>query len=174
MKLTRLFSPLILGIVLLSPTVSRATTVESQTLETLVSRAGLIVEGTVLASRTYWSSDGRLILTTTTIEVSESIKGSARPTVDVTTMGGRVGKTVLYLAGTPAFRVGENAIVFIEPSAGYLTVFGMGQGKFTVTNGQVSNSVAELSTPTGQPFAVSKVSVQSFKSEIRSILERLR
>jgi hypothetical protein len=154
--------------------VSEATTVEGQTLDSLVSRSSLIVEGTVVGVRTDWSADRRLILTTTTLQVGESIKGRAPRTVDITTIGGRIGRTTMHVAGMPVFRTGENAIVFIEPSKGYLTVFGLAQGKFTVTNGLVWNSVADLSTPAGQPLSVEKIPIQSFKSKIYSILERSR
>jgi hypothetical protein len=151
-----------------------ATTVERHTLDSMVSRSSLIVEGTVVGTRTHWSADGKLILTTTTLSVGESIKGRAPRTLDITTVGGQIGKTIFYVAGMPAFRPGESTIVFLEPSAGYLTVFGLGQGKFTILSGQVSNSVAELSTPGGKPFSVSQVPVQTFKSRIYSLLDGRR
>src|SRR5687768_1790780 len=121
-------------------TVSRATTVERLTLDDLARRSQSVVQGVVRGSRTYWSPDGKLILTNTTIEVTEAIKGQAGRTIDVTTVGGRIGDTVLHVSGMPAFTSGENTIVFVERSSGYLTVLGLGQGKFTVSNGEVANS----------------------------------
>src|SRR5437870_5001020 len=81
----------------------RATTVERLSLEELTVRSQGIVEGVVRGSRTYWSPDGRLILTSTTIDVTDAIKGQAVRTVEVTTVGGQIGDTVLHVGGMPAF-----------------------------------------------------------------------
>ena len=69
--------PSALCLVLLSAQWSVATSVERLGLEDLVKKAGTIVVGKVTASRTYWSSDGKFILTDYTIAVDESIKGQA-------------------------------------------------------------------------------------------------
>jgi hypothetical protein len=164
------FTVLLVGLT----TVSTATTVERLTLEELAKRSHGIVHGVVRGSRTYWSPDGKLILTNTTIEVTEAIKGQASRTVEVTTVGGQIGDTVLHVGGMPAFSAGENTIVFVESSRGYLTVLGLGQGKFTVANGEVANSVSELTFPDGRPSRVTRMPVQAFKSEIRSMVDQAR
>ena len=69
----------------------QATTVKRLDLEGLVSIAQTIVVGEVKKSETYWSPDGRLILTRHTIEVGETLKGSTGPTVEITTIGGTIG-----------------------------------------------------------------------------------
>jgi hypothetical protein len=154
--------------------VSRATTVERLTLEDLAKRSLSVVQGVVRSSRSYWSPDGKLILTNTTIEVTEAIKGQSARIVEVTTVGGRIGDRVLHVGGMPAFAPGENTIVFVERSSGYLTVLGLGQGKFTVANGEVANSPSELTYPDGKPALRTRMPVQNFKSEIRSIVDRAR
>jgi hypothetical protein len=148
--------------------------VERLTLDDLAKRSQNIVQGIVRGSRTYWSPDGKLILTNTTIEVTESIKGQAARTVEVTTVGGQIGDTVLHVGGMPAFIPGENTIVFVENSRGYLTVLGMSQGKFTVANGEVANSLSELTFPDGRPARTTRMPEQTFKSEIRSLVDRAR
>jgi hypothetical protein len=156
------------------PALSRATTVERLTLEDLTRRSQSIVQGVVRGSRTYWAPDRKLIFTSTTIEVTEAIKGQSPRIVEVTTVGGRIGDTVLHVGGMPAFTQGENTIVFVERSSGYLTVLGLGQGKFTVSNGEVANSPSELAFPDGRPARTTRMPVQTFKSEIRSIVDRAR
>ena len=163
-----------LGLLLALSGTLRGTTVERLSLDDLALRSRAIVQGTVLRARTYWSPNGKLILTGTTIEVSESIKGAYSRTVEVTTVGGQIGDTILHVAGMPVFAPGENAIVFVEQSGAYLTVFGLGQGKFTVKNGEVANVVSDLSFPDGGPGRVYRMSVQSFKNEVRSIVDRQR
>jgi hypothetical protein len=172
----KLFWGLIVFVIILAglPAVSRATTVERLSLEDLAKRSQNIVEGVVRGARTYWSPNGKLILTTTTIEVTESMKGQAPRTVEVTTVGGQIGDTVLHVGGMPTFVTGESTIVFIEKSSTYLTVLGFSQGKFTVSNGEVANSLADLTFPDGRPARATRIPVQIFKSEIRSILDRAR
>lgn len=174
--LKKLLGGLIVAIALLtgSPAVTEATTVERLTLEDLASRSQTIVQGTVRGSRSYWSPDGKLILTNTTIEVSESIKGQSARSVEVTTVGGRIGDTVLHVGGMPTFLPGESTIIFTQRSNGYVTVLGMSQGKFTVANGQVANSPSELSFPDGRPARITRMSEQTFKNEIRLMVDRAR
>lgn len=155
-------------------TVTHATTVERFTLDDLSRRSQTIVEGVVRGSRTYWSPDGKLILTNTTIEVTDAMKGQVARTVEVTTVGGQIGDTVLHVGGMPAFIPGESTIVFVERSSGYLTVLGLSQGKFTVSNGEVANSPSDLTFPDGRPARITRMPVQTFKSQIRSMVDRAR
>jgi hypothetical protein len=156
---------------LLSATISEATTVERLTLEDLTLRAGAIVQGTVQGSQAHWDSAQRVILTTTTIQVSEAIKGRPPSVIQITTVGGRIGNSVLHVAGMPKFRPGETAILFAEQSGSFVTVLGLNQGKFSVTGGDAENSVSELSFPDGKPSRPYKMPVASLRSRIRSILE---
>jgi hypothetical protein len=151
---------------------SHATTVERLGLEDLVKKARSIVVGKVAGSRTYWSADRKLILTDYTIKVDESLKGQAVQTVEVTTIGGKIGDLQLHVSGMPVFQTGENAVVFIEQSGAYQTVVGLGQGKFTVTNGEVANGLSGLSFPDGGAGEAVKMPLQSFKTRIRSLVAR--
>ncbi|HEY2379777.1 MAG TPA: hypothetical protein VGK48_01225 [Terriglobia bacterium] len=149
-----------------------ATTVQRLSLEDLVRRAHTIVAGRVVNSRTYWSTNRRLIYTNYTIQVDETIKGQSSRSIEVTTIGGKIGDVELHVAGMPSFQSGETAVVFVEQSAGFQTVLGLGQGKFTVTNGEVTNSVGDLSFPDGRPGALTRMPVQNFKDQIRKLLSR--
>jgi hypothetical protein len=153
---------------------SSATTVERYSVEDLATRAETIVQGVVRGSRTYWSADRKLILTGTTIEITESLKGQAPRSVEVTTVGGQIGDTVLHVSGMPAFAAGETAIVFVERSNGYNTVTGLGQGKFSVVNGEVANSVSGLSFADGAPARTTRMPLQSFKNVVRAAVGRGR
>jgi hypothetical protein len=150
----------------------RATTVQRLGLEDLVRRAHSIVVGKVTGTRTYWSADRKLILTSYTIQIAENIKGPASTMVEVTSVGGKIGNLELYVSGMPSFQQGENAVVFIEQSGAYQMVLGLRQGKFTVTNGQVANDAGELSFPDGRPGSSLKMPLQDFKDRIRTILQR--
>src|SRR6185369_18074466 len=101
----------ILLLILLFATSSYATTVQRLGLEDLVKKSHTIVLGRVTNSRTYWSSNRKLIFTNYTIQVDESIKGQAGRTVEVTTIGGKIGDVELHVSGMPSFQAGENAVV---------------------------------------------------------------
>jgi hypothetical protein len=149
-----------------------ATTVQRLGLEDLVKRAHTIVAGRVTNSRTYWTPDRKLILTNYTIQVDESMKGATSKTLEVTTIGGKVGDVELHVSGMPSFQQGESAVVFIEQSRGYQVVLGLEQGKFTVANGEVTNHVGDLSFPDGRRGAPLRMPLQNFKSQIRNILNK--
>src|SRR5215510_12130792 len=140
---------LLLAFALSLSTITHATTVERLNLDGLVKKSNRIVVGKVRESRTYWSSNGKLILTNYTIDVEETIKGEPAPTLELTTIGGTIGDLTLHVAGMPMFSTNENAIVFVESTGAYLTVVGLDQGKFTITNGEVSNKVNDLEFPDG-------------------------
>ena len=161
-----------LFLVLLVTSSSYATTVQRLGLDDLVKKAHAIVVGKVSGSRTYWSADRKLILTGYTIQVDESIKGQASRSVEVTTIGGKIGDLELYVSGMPSFEKGESAVVFVEQSGAYQTVVGLGQGKFTVVNGEVVNSLGDLSFPDGKPGNPVKMPLQNFKNQIHTILNR--
>ena len=157
---------------LLVATWSYATTVQRLGLEDLVKKSHRIVVGQVTGSRTYWSTDKKFILTDYTIAVSESLKGGAPGSIAVTTIGGKIGDLELYVSGMPAFQKGENAVIFVEQSGAYETVVGLQQGKFTVANGEVANRVGDLAFPDGRPGNPVRMSLQIFKTQIRSFVNQ--
>lgn len=163
------FSSILLLSLLLAGTL-QATTVQRLDLDGLVSIVHEIVVGKVSDSETYWSSDGRLILTRHTIEVAETLKGPAGRTLVITTIGGTIGDETLYVAGMPVFRPGEDTVVFLEASGPYRTVVGLGQGKFSVADGFVSNNVSSLEfTDRGLPRQT-RMPFDVFKEVIRQNL----
>jgi hypothetical protein len=141
------------------------------TLDALVKKANSIVVGTVQSSRTFWSDNRKLILTTYKIEVQEIMKGQPGRSVELTTIGGTVGDVTLHVAGMPTFQKGENTVVFVEKSGAFSTIVGLGQGKFAVNNGEVSNAMTGLDFPDGAPGRPLKMPIESFKSRIQLILD---
>lgn len=149
---------------------AQATTVERFTLEDLTVRAASIFEGTVTSTESHWDARRRVILTTTTLQITDGLKGSSSGSVQITTIGGRVGNSVLHVAGMAAFRPGETAIVFTERSGSHTTVLGLSQGKFALVNGVAENTVAELAFSDGRSGTRQKMPVDALKSQILRIL----
>jgi hypothetical protein len=163
---------LTLALVAFGSTQYLATTVERFSLEELSLRSQTIIQGVVRGSRSFWSPDRKLILTATTLEVTESLKGQAARTIEITTVGGQVDDTVLHVSGMPSFTAGENVVVFVERSGVYTTVFGLGQGKFTIANNAVVNSVDELNFADGAPPRETRMPLQSFKNLVRAAIQQ--
>ena len=161
---------LLLAVLLAGPV--RATTVKRLNLDGLVSTATTIVVGEVLDSEAYWTEDDRLILTRHTILVDETLKGPAQGTIEVTTIGGTIDDTVLYVAGMPAFATGERAILFLESSSRYRTVVGLGQGKFRVAGDFVANEVSGLEFTDGRAALPTRMPLEEFREEILRRLDR--
>jgi len=154
------------------PILSHATTVERLSLDDLVKKANRIVIGKVANARTHWSSDRRLILTTYTIEVAETMKGQTGRTAEFTTIGGKIGDVELHVAGMPNLDPGEDAVVFIEQTRTFSTVVGLGQGKFSIRNGEVSNAIDDLTFPDGRPGRQLRMPLDSFKNRIKTLAGR--
>ena len=151
-------------------TSSQATTVERLTLDALVKKASSIVVGKVMNSRTYWSDNRKLILTSYIFAVQETIKGQPGPTIELTTIGGTVGDVTLHVAGMPMFEKDEDAVVFVERSGAFSTVVGLSQGKFALANGEVINNMTDLEFPDGREAKPLRMPLQSFKSRIKVLL----
>src|SRR5262245_34571766 len=164
--------PFALCLILSAINSTYATTVERLGLEDLVKKARTIVVGKVTGSRTYWSANGKLIVTDYTVEVDETLKGQTARRIAVTAIGGKIGDLELHVSGMPAFQQGQSAVVFIEQSGAYQTVVGLGQGRFTVANGGVANKLGGLSFPDGRPASPVKMPVQEFKARIRTLVNR--
>jgi hypothetical protein len=152
------------------PVISEATTVERLTLDGLVKKSDSIIVGRVAESKTFWSKDHKVILTTWRLEVAETIKGQASRSMHVTTIGGTIGNLTLHVAGMPVFEEGEDAVVFVEHLGEFSTVVGLGQGKFAVKNDEVANTPSGLEFSDGRGPGALRMRLQSFKNEIKDIL----
>src|SRR5262249_45011320 len=87
-----------LFLICFTSSVAHATTVERLDLHDLVRKAHKIIVGRVSNSRTFWSSNRKLILTSYTVEVHETIKGESSHTLELTTIGGTIGDLTLHVA----------------------------------------------------------------------------
>jgi hypothetical protein len=92
-----------------------------------------IVIGTVDRVNSYWTPDHRRILTDVSVSVSQSLVGAGPGTLTLTQYGGVVGNVRVSVPGCPAFRKGEEALLFVWRDAqGRAQVNGLAQGKFDI------------------------------------------
>ncbi|MEO5617368.1 MAG: hypothetical protein ABIS67_06325 [Candidatus Eisenbacteria bacterium] len=106
----------------------------------LVRSSNDIVIGEVIATRSYWNPEGTRILTDVSVRVSETLRG-AEGTITLTQLGGEVDGAIYDVPGSPAFRRGEQALLFLwRDTRGRAQVNGMAQGKFDITRDAASGA----------------------------------
>lgn len=107
-------------------------------LAALVEQSDLIVVASAQKQSSRYVN--KLIVTDVTLEVSSTLKGTAKPgePVIVTHLGGAVGDVGLTVPGAASFKPGERAVVFLRrvPS-GQWNVTGMSQGIMKITGQEV-------------------------------------
>lgn len=149
-------------------------------LQRLTSIAQLVLHGRVLSQEVVLDEASKQVVTITTFEVIENIKGTTEATHSIKQIGGRLPDSNIThtVIDVPRYRIGEEVIVFLpEPSRlGFSSPVGLSQGNFRLEqrDGQTivrnrsvrASSVAEnTSARPSHGFQ----SVDAFKQEIRSI-----
>lgn len=171
------------ALLLLAATPAAATTAVQMSDEDLVSSADLILVGQCTAVQSTWV--GRDLVTLATIEVGESLKGSAGETVTVVLPGGVDDSGPVPVAvtwpGAPSLAPGEEAFLFLNqfPSVeGGYAVSGFSQGMFAVIESpdgepQVSRNLSAMSLRGAggdRPGEVRAERLESFLAHVRSLL----
>jgi hypothetical protein len=132
--LSRLVAFLIAVAAIAAPRTSPASLVVALDLQTMVSRADNVAVVDVVSVTAAWDERHEQILSTITLTVVESWKGTAAPAtrVSVVQPGGTVGDIVQTVHGMTRFSPGERAVVFLQGAAERAHVVGMAQGKRVV------------------------------------------
>jgi matrixin/thrombospondin type 3 repeat protein len=99
---------------------------------TLARSADAIVTGTIAAIETVGGPDGRIV-TLVTVDVEDEYKGRVGERVTLRETGGRLGGRLLWIAGSPRFRVGERQLLFLSRRPdGTAQTTALGMGQFTL------------------------------------------
>jgi hypothetical protein len=121
------------SIALLISLTAGATSVPSLTFEELTDRSELILAGRITRSWSDWDGGHQFIWTHYELIVSTVQKGAPGSTAIVSEPGGVVADRGMAVAGSVAYRPGDQVAVFLERMPnGYLRTAGWGQGKYTV------------------------------------------
>ena len=75
------------------------------------------------------------------------MKGTVGPEVTFRIAGGEVGDIGMRTSTHPTFRIGERVIVFLHTEGSTARLFGLQQGKFTVSDGTVTQDGQEMPVP---------------------------
>lgn len=156
---------LVLGLITLLVVPAQATTLKRATLQDLIASANHIFVGQVVATESHWVD--KKILTSSSIAVSQVIKGSPGQSFALTTLGGRVGAIAQTVPSSPRLQVGQEVLVFAGQSGGYNVIVYMHQGLFDVIteNGikYVQTNAQALGLPGGDD---GRIALDSFVNEI--------
>ncbi len=126
----------VLGLMLALPLArpGRATTLARLSLPKLAASSKLVVRARCLGRNSRWQQGE--IWTFTRFTALEFLKGSGPAVFTVRTLGGRVNGIVSVVDGIPVFEPGEEAILFLTPTArGDYGLVGWSQGSFRIARG---------------------------------------
>ena len=144
-------------------------------LENLIDRSPVILEGHVLGSWMAWDSGHRYIWTHYEIEVTDNIRG-AGSTLTVSEPGGSLDGVNQGFSGSVGYETGEHVMLFLfRTPIGYWRTTGGAQGKFTIsTDGRVHGVLGNSDFGTRVRIARDIDSqypsnIPAFKSVVRSI-----
>ena len=117
----------------LAPPAAHATTMRHLETRDLVVESSEVVIAEVEGTRSYWNTAHTRILTEVSLHVTRALKGAPGERVTLTQMGGEVDGVRVTVHGSPVFRAGEEALVFVwRDPRGRAQVNGLAQGKFTI------------------------------------------
>jgi hypothetical protein len=125
---------------------SHATTVLPLYLDEIVGGAAVAFEGTVLENRVERDSGTGLVVTYTTFQVTDPIKGDVGATHTIKQVGGELpsGEPSFQILGVPKFEVGGEYVVFLNGKSihGFSSPVGLSQGRFKVHGERGARRVA--------------------------------
>ena len=111
----------------------KATMVPRLSLEEMVGRSELIVQGGCLRTWTAWDAQTRFVWTHNEIQVTDALKGGRSAVVVVSEPGGPLGEIEVSIEGMPRYQPGEEVVLFLyRTPIGFLRSRGLGQGKYKV------------------------------------------
>jgi hypothetical protein len=111
----------------------RATQVTHLDTRALVRESSDIVIGQVEGASTHWNENRSAIVTEVTVRISQTLKGAAADRLVLRQMGGELDGLRYTIPGSPTFRPGEEALLFVwRDAAGRPQVDGLAQGKFDI------------------------------------------
>lgn len=160
-----------------------ASTFVALTPDELVAQSDAVVQGEVLKVNSFWTPEGRVIVSEALVRVTETVTGDSPSVLVVKTYGGTVGGYTVEAHGFPGFKAGDRVLLFVQNQAdGTVEVTGYRQGQYRVAFERGLEKAiptledgVHLLTPDGRQ-AVRPVTkeLESFKQQIRERADRVR
>jgi hypothetical protein len=126
---------------------AQATLVRAVPFDQKVEEAQSIIVGKCIRTHSEWDAAHRWILTWSTFSVEQPLKGNPPAEVTVVTPGGQVGSIHQDSIGIPAFREGDERVIFVKNTNVGPTVLYFDQGAYDVqTDGRGEKTIVPVST----------------------------
>jgi hypothetical protein len=147
----------------------------------IVAGSDVIVYGRVSATEVRWSDDRKHVDTLVTLQAGTYLKGSGGQTLVIAVPGGTIGRFMNVTVGAPHFRVGDEAVFFLNTRDRELpAIFGLNQGVFRVsreaatqrrfvTPRVLSRSAGPERIVRGDP-ARKPLALEAFGAQVQSVL----
>jgi len=164
---------IILFLLLQLPLTGRATTVVPLELDAIIDTATTAFEGKCIENRTELDPQTNFVVTYTTFEVKDALKGDVKSRHVIKQLGGTMpdGQSGYKVDGVPTFTVGQDYVVFLAgvSSIGFSSPIGLWQGKFSIQEGASGKTVSN-----GRDFREMKVRTPSVdKAAVAEAVQRL-
>lgn len=134
--MTRFLSMGLLGLMLALGAPARATSVLPLYLDEIVDQSAVAFEGTCTGNRSERDPQTGMVVTYTTFQVHDVLKGQAGPVHTVKQVGGTLSaeNLVFKVESVPTFEVGQDYVVFFAGASrlGFSSPIGLSQGRFSV------------------------------------------
>jgi hypothetical protein len=114
------------------PVIAEATIARAVKFDEKVDRAATIVLGRVVAQQSAWDANRERILTYSTFQVEQTLKGLPTREITIVTPGGTVGDIAQDFVGVPRFSTGGEHVVFVRNTKVGPTVLFFDQGAYRV------------------------------------------
>lgn len=127
--------------------------------EELTNNSQAVIRGTVEDKQSYWSSDGKMILTKAFVRVNEVIRQKANGDIQsgsrvaVEYLGGEVNGLIMKVSAVSPLSVGEDVVLFVNPSSDKraahtsesktYNIFGFAQGKYSIGKDGIAKKEAQ-------------------------------
>lgn len=115
-----------------TPVAAEATIARAVKFDEKVESAAAIVVGKVTAQQSAWDARRERILTYSTFQVEETLKGMPTREITIVTPGGTVGDIAQDYVGVPRFNTGGEHVVFVRNTKAGPTVAFFDQGAYRV------------------------------------------
>lgn len=155
-----------------------ATTLVRMSLSQLSQASSTIIQGHVVSQETRWNASHTRIMTFTTVQLDQSLKGQPPSTLVIEQLGGTVGNFHVRVPGTALLRPQAAYVLFLEPAGSPQTfhLVGMMQGAFRISqNGNGSERrvilpLGALSTGGGAQTLSQSSSLGGFQATLSGVL----
>ena len=162
------------------PAAAHATISQAMSFDEKVDNAAAIVLGKCVRTNSQWDSAHKWILTYSTFEVEQSMKGAPAQQITIVTPGGTVDGVHQDTIGIPKFAIGNEHVVFVRNTQAGPTVLYFDQGAYEVetVRGEkmvkpLTSSAVLIDTQRGMAVAPEQPrTLREFTTSVRDTIRR--